>query len=157
MTYLLLFLGVLYFSLFVISFFKVRSNGEEFSFIYPWAFWVGAFVWEDLMIFAALHAIFVLITYLAHDLRYGLLMIGIFWIVRSTGETIYFFLQQFFMPNHHPHYLHPHFEQMKRVFGNISDQKGYILMQMTHQSVVILAAISVALLCLNWQSITAWF
>lgn len=98
MAIILLLLGALYASLFLISFLQVRQGKEEFGFIYQWVFWVGSFVWEDLMVFSAYHLFAVFVTSLLQDLRVGLLMIGVFWVVRSTGETIYFFLQQFHMP-----------------------------------------------------------
>jgi hypothetical protein len=84
-------------------------------------------------------------------------MIGVFWAVRSTGETIYFFLQQFHMPQHHPHQVTGHFAQLERVFGKVSDQKGYILMQIFHQSVVMIAVSAVLLLLVKWSTLPAWF
>jgi hypothetical protein len=157
MTLLLFILGIIYVAMFVTSLIKVRQGTEEFGFIYQWAFWVGAFVWEDLMVFSAYHALVVLVTFLVQDLRVGLLMVGIFWVVRSSGEALYFFLQQFHMPKHHPHNLSSHFHQLEKIFGKVSDQKGYILMQIFHQSAVMFAASGVALLCLHWNQVISWF
>lgn len=157
MALLLAVLAIIYIAMFITSLIKVRQSSEEFGFIYQWAFWVGAFVWEDLMVFSAYHALVVLITFFAQDLRVGLLMVGIFWIVRSSGEALYFFLQQFHLPKHHPHNLSSHFKQLETIFGKVSDQKGYILMQIFHQSAVMLAASSVALLCIHWNQIISWF
>lgn len=143
--------------LFYFSYRKVLRSGERFGIIYHWAFWLGSFVWEDLMVFSIYHAIASVATLIFHDIRIFFLMIGIFWVIRSVGESIYFFLQQFHLPRHYPHELHEFMEPIRRIFGDISDQKGYIILQITHQSVAMLAASGLALLFLHWRSVPAWF
>lgn len=157
MSIILTIVAVIFLVYIFISFREVRDSNNNFEFIYPWAFWVGAFVWEDLLVFSLLHLIFVVLTFLFHDFRVGLLMISIFWLVRSMGETLYFFLQQYHEPKGEPHGLQDHFDSFGPILGNISLQKGYILMQIIHQSVAVLSLSSIILLVINWKNIIQWF
>jgi hypothetical protein len=156
MQYLLATLGLFYISLFFLALSRTRNSEANFTFIYRSAFWLGAFVWEDLMIFSVYHTLAVFTALVLHDLRVGFLMFGIFWAVRSTGEMIYFFLQQFHEPQHHPHHLSAHLVQMRFFLGNISNQKGYILLQTLHQTVIMIAITCIVLLLLNWHNLPAW-
>ncbi len=84
------------------------------------------------------------------DMRYWLLLFILFWIVRSAGETLYFFLQQFIQPKHHPHVLDEHFRFYRRIFGDISEQKCFILTQVVHQTILTLSLFALILLLRSW-------
>lgn len=150
-------LGILFFALFYFSFRKVRNSGEVFGMIYHWMFWMGSFVWEDLMIFSLYHGLATALALIFQDVRIFVLMIGVFWVIRSAGEAIYFFLQQFHLPQHYPHQLNDFFAPIRKIFGPISDQKSYIILQVIHQSNAMIATTGTALLLLNWQNVPAWF
>ena len=55
----------------------------------------GIFAWGDAVIFAPFWIIVSLITLLLQDWYLFLLIISVFWLVRSLGEMIYWFNQQF--------------------------------------------------------------
>lgn len=157
MSLILFLLSIILVLYLIISWNEVRDSQDKFEFTYHWSGWIGAFVWEDILVYSFLHLLFLLTTFLFHDLRIGLMMISIFWIVRSAGETLYFFLQQFHEPEGDPHGLEIHFKKMEPVLGKISMQKSYILMQIFHQSVVVLAISAFMLLMINWENIPTWF
>ncbi|MDH5533039.1 MAG: hypothetical protein OEX81_01265 [Candidatus Pacebacteria bacterium] len=157
MSFILFSLGLIFVLYFLVSWSKVYNSKDSLEFVYQWASFIGAFVWEDLLVFSLLHLIFVIITWISHDLRVGLLLIGIFWSVRSSGEALYFFLQQFHRPKHHPHNLEGHLKSFKPFLGEISQQKGYILMQITHQSVVVISISLTILLLKYWDYLPGWF
>ena len=89
-------------------------------------------------------------------LRIGLLLLTAFWMVRSAGEALYFFLQQFHRPEHEPHNIDLHFRPLRMILGDIATQKGYINMQVFWQVVPMAAITLFTLLVLRWNSIPAW-
>lgn len=59
-------------------------------------YWLyGAFVWADMLIFGIFWVLAGVISLIATDWTLFLLIIAVFWLVRSIGETIYWFNQQF--------------------------------------------------------------
>lgn len=140
--------------LFFLSIKKVRSNKKGCDFIYRWGFFIGAFVWEDLLIFSLFHIGVSVITIIFGDFKLWLLFFVVFWLVRSAGETLYYFLQQFIQPKHHPHYINAHFESLRNIFGNISEQKVFIILQVTMQVVLVVSIVLLFLLLQSWSSIS---
>jgi hypothetical protein len=69
---------------------KGRSMSETQIF---WPY--GGFVWADMVIFGAFWTLTGIISLLLSDWILFLFIISLFWLVRSIGETIYWFLQQF--------------------------------------------------------------
>lgn len=134
------------FSLAVISFGKIKKDLQKLDFIYKFAAVTGAFVWEDMFVFGLLHTAGIIIGFLSGDLRISLLLFLIFWIVRSAGETLYFFLQQFIQPKHHPHDINTLFKPIRWIFGNISEQKCFILLQITYQTILVFSLFGLVLL-----------
>ena len=63
---------------------------------------IGAFVWGDAVIFGLFWTLASGIFYLLNDWILFLLTISLFWAVRSFGETIYWFNQQFSKINRNP-------------------------------------------------------
>ncbi len=138
--------GILNLALSIISIFKIRKNLKNCDFILWWTFIAGAFVWEDMLVFGILHSGLALFSLLMHNNNYWILGFLVFWIVRSAGETLYFFLEQFIVPKHHPHYITEHFVALRKIFGDISDQKAFIIMQVLMQSILIVSIFSLILL-----------
>jgi hypothetical protein len=136
-----------------ISFFKIRRSHKLIEFIYSWGFPFGAFVWEDLFVFSLYGVLTSAISLYLHQIRLGLLFASIFWMVRSAGETLYFFLQQFITPKHDPHNLHKHFEILNKIFGDISYQQSLIIMQVTFQTILMFSFVSIFLLFKNWNQL----
>lgn len=55
----------------------------------------GAFVWADMVIFGAFWILAGLLSLFFADWVLFLLIVSLFWLVRSVGETMYWFQQQF--------------------------------------------------------------
>lgn len=56
---------------------------------------LGSFVWADHVIFGPFWTIVSFMTYFLGDWKLFLLIFSCFWLIRSSGETIYWFFQQF--------------------------------------------------------------
>lgn len=84
---------------------------------------MGAFVWEDVFMISVYGFLASMITYFIGNMKLGILFFLIFWVVRSAGEALYFFLQQFFEPKHHPHNIENHFRLLKKLFKTINHQQ----------------------------------
>lgn len=136
----LYFLLALFISLCLFSIYSIRTGKNTAKFIYGFGFPLGSFVWEDLFVFCIYFTVLTLIAILNSSTKIFLLGFSIFWLVRSVGETIYWFLQQFIVPTHYPHNVSSHLKTMHLIFGNISDQQGMILLQVMFQ-VITMASI----------------
>lgn len=130
----------------ILSVSKIKESPKKLNFIWYWGFLSGAFVWEDMLIFGILHSLVSFFIVFAQNSEIWIIYYLIFWVVRSSGETLYFFLQQFIQPKHHPHKITTHFDQLKKLFGNISDQKCFIIMQVVMQSITVLSLVGLMLI-----------
>jgi hypothetical protein len=144
---------LLFAGLFLLSIRMVRYHKKNLKFIYQWGFLFGAFVWEDLLVFSFYGLITSLITHFLESYRMGLLFFLVFWAVRSGGEAIYFFLQQFVEPKHFPHYVDAHFRLFRRILGPLTYQQCLILMQIIFQIVLMSSIIGLILLTLYWHQL----
>lgn len=115
------------------SWWVIRRSKGQIKFIYAWGAIMGAFVWEDLFLISILHVLISIIVLVVLDVRIALLLLSIYWVVRSTGESAYFMLQQFLEPKHEPHFIDAHFSILRKIFGKISSQQCFILLQVFHQ------------------------
>ncbi|MDP2930642.1 MAG: hypothetical protein Q8N56_03500 [bacterium] len=131
--------------------FKIRQNKEKCDFIYWWGFIAGAFVWEDMLVLGLLHAGIAFMSLALNNNLVWLVGFLVFWIVRSAGETLYFFLQQFIVPPHHPHNIGGHFGPIRKLFGNISDQKCYIISQVSMQSILVICILCLIYILKNYS------
>ena len=139
--------------LIVFSWLKIKNGAQVAEFIYSYGFLIGAFVWEDLLIFSAFGLAASIATIFLNQWKFGLLFYLVFWVVRSAGETLYFFLQQFLVPKHHPHYLNDHFGLLRRLFGKISYQQCLILMQVFFQIIMMTSVVCLITLLFSWNKI----
>lgn len=139
--------------LIVFSFFRIRKGKLLAEFIYSLGFPMGSFVWEDLLVFSIYGLIGSVTATVLDHWKYGLLFFLVFWIVRSAGETLYFFLEQFLEPKHFPHFIDDHFGILRRMFGNISYQQCLIIMQVFMQSITMLSVVGLIILLFSWQSL----
>ena len=143
--------------LFITAYSKIKKSKNVVGFTYFKTFLIGAWVWEDVFILSFLHILLSLLTIIFNDLRVGLLCLLVFWTVRSLGEAIYYMLQQFIQPKFHPHFINEQFSVLRKLFGNISDQKCFILIQVFFQSLLTLSLILLILLMLNWEFLPSNF
>ncbi|MCB9806909.1 hypothetical protein H6768_03370 [Candidatus Peribacteria bacterium] len=150
MSTFLILLVVFFFSLTFIAYRKIVSYKGKIHFTYTWAALMGGFVWEDVLIFSIYGGISSILTLLFRDYRLGILFFLVFWIVRSAGETLYFFLQQFIEPKHDPHAIDNHFVLLRKVFQTLSYQQCLIIMQITFQSIMMFSIAGLILLLKFW-------
>lgn len=130
--------GLLNLCLAFMSYSNIRNSKDNIKFIYNWGFIFGAFVWEDLQVFSLFNIALSVFTVLIGNLLPGMVLMVIFWIVRNAGETLYFMLQQFIEPKHTPHEIDLHFKLLRKFFGKISTQKCFIIMQVFHQTFLVI-------------------
>ncbi len=55
----------------------------------------GAFVYADMVVFGFFWVLIGILTLFLQDWLLFLLILSVFWLIRSIGETMYWFLQQF--------------------------------------------------------------
>lgn len=96
---------------------------------------LGSYVWIDNTIFGLFFTVVSLVCLLFQQWVLFWLAFSIFWTVRSIGEQIYWFLEQFATPHRNPpHTLWPH-----RWFKG---QEVWVVMQITMQCVSVVSIIS---------------
>ncbi len=78
----------------IVSFRKIKKTKHNLDIILPGIIF-GAFVWADLLIFGTFWLIVSAVCLFLNDWILFLLFQSVFWVVRSLGETIYWFNQQF--------------------------------------------------------------
>jgi hypothetical protein len=66
--------------------------------LFPW----GIIAWGDAVIFGTFWFAVSVIVFILNDWILFLLIYSVFWVVRSSGETIYWFNQQFSAVNKNP-------------------------------------------------------
>jgi len=102
---------------------------------------MGAFVWEDIVIFSPLFSLVSLITYVTGRDKFFVLFLFSFWLIRSLGESRYFMLQQLIRPDFHPHNIDKQFTILKNFFKGLNQQQCFILMQVFYQSIAVMSLI----------------
>lgn len=139
--------------LFILSCLNLE-NGEEAKFIF-WAYPLGAFIWEDLVIFSLFNIVATIFVCLVKDLRYMIVIPLCFWLVRAIGETFYWFLQQFNQPAKYPHneYIWEENEWIRALVGEFPNQKFFILYQVSWQVVTVICLVGLVYMFANWKQI----
>lgn len=75
------------------AFYQTKNKKNPFG-LTPHLNWQGSFVWADAVVFSIFWFLSALIG-LFHGTTVFLLILSLFWTIRSLGETIYWFNQQF--------------------------------------------------------------
>lgn len=103
---MLLWQTIIIFLFALISFiFLLRSFREIKNNIYgltPYLFFLGSFVWGDMIVLGPFWITVSVISLLLNNWYLFLLLISIFWIIRSLGEAIYWLNEQFAGKNRNP-------------------------------------------------------
>lgn len=94
----------------------------------------GGLVWGDLVIFGPFWFLISLVVYYLNDWLLFLLILSVFWVVRSFGETIYWFNQQFSKVIRHP----PEKDFFYRILG---DDSVWFVNQIIWQCATVIAII----------------
>ena len=93
-NYLLFFLAIFSFTAFIRAVHQCKNKKNPFG-LTPLYSILGAFVWGDVVVFGLFWffvAVFILIL---KDWLLFLLIISVFWLIRSNGEMIYWLNEQF--------------------------------------------------------------
>jgi len=112
--------------------------------IVPYPFFVfGIFVWGDAVVISMFLFLSSLLSFVLNDWILFLLLISVFWLVRSLGETMYWFNQQFSSINRNP----PKKLAGFRIYQNDSIWFAY---QIFHQCIVVITIITTIYLAYLW-------
>ena len=145
-------LGVLFVSIFffLLSIFEIaKGNITGFEpVIYGFgALLFGAFNWADVLIFSLLWIIISFILMKLKNKDYFSLMFYSFWLIRSTGEMIYSFLQQFH-PETRPWLMYAPRAIMRNSFlGHFILVRYWVVEQVFFQSIAILSLFGLLYSC----------
>lgn len=74
------------------GFYESSKKGNAFGTVH--SFTMGAYVWGDAVVFGAFWFLVSIVTLLLSDWVLFWLIFSLFWVVRSFGETIYWFNEQ---------------------------------------------------------------
>lgn len=105
----------------------------------------GAFVWADMAIFGIFWALSGIVALFLQDWYLFLLIVSLFWLVRSMGETIYWFNQQFSTRKRNP----PEKMLLYKIFKNDSVWFVYQIFWQCMTVVFILASLYLGKLWLS--------
>jgi len=109
----------------------------------PRYFLLGAFVWADSMVLGAFWVAASAITWFFQDWLLFLLLFSIFWLVRSVGETVYWFNQQFSPLNRNP------IEKLPG-YNFVHNDSIWFIYQVLAQCVTVVAAIATLYFAHQW-------
>jgi hypothetical protein len=90
----LIFFAAISFIVFLLGSIKSIKNNNAYGNTFP-LYVMGIFVWGDAMVFGLFWTLASLFSLAIRSWLFFLLVESVFWIVRSFGETIYWFNQQF--------------------------------------------------------------
>lgn len=107
-------------------------------------YWMGIFVWADAVVFGAFWFLVSLsILFIIKSWLLFLLIVSVFYFVRSLGETIYWFNQQFSTINRNP----PHTLRGYKLFKNDSI---WFVYQIWWQCVTVISVITTIYFTVLW-------
>lgn len=101
--------GILNFASFLKGFSQCSKKNNSHG-ITPALSIFGMFVWGDAVVFGIFWTLVSTAVLLLNDWILFLLILSVFWVVRSVGETIYWFNQQFSKVIRHPPEEFPFFK-----------------------------------------------
>jgi hypothetical protein len=142
-TIFILLFGLTALSTFFIALRKCKSHEGRVGKPYKVCELYGSFLWMDHIVLAPFWVIISFGTIILNDSLLFLLILSTFWLIRSIGETIYWFLQQF-----HPR---PGNEPEKFWINKLAPGQGvWFLNQLFWQCVSVLTLISTVYLFSLW-------
>lgn len=141
-TWLVELYGVLSFLIFGKSLYELKKGKSTFKET-PHLFWMGIFVRADAVIFGFFWFLASLASYLLKDWLLFLLIVSVYWVVRSLGETHYWLNQQFSSHNHNP-------PENMRGYKIFKDKSIWFVYQITWQCITVVSAITTIYLVNAW-------
>ncbi len=153
-TFLLIWLVINVVAL-ITSYLSLRDAGQEVTFIVPWGTLWTAYIWEDLLVFSIFNILGVIIVKLIKDNRYFILLQILFFLIRAIGEIFYWFLQQFTINTPYPHnqYDWENNPICNAIFGQLSDQKYFIIYQISWQVIIVFLITGLIYVLKNWDKL----
>lgn len=109
----------------------------------PYLFPFGIFVWGDAVVFGLFWTLVSIVVYLVQDWILFLLIFSVFWAVRSFGETIYWFNQQFSKINRNP-------PEKFRLYKIFHDDSVWFIFQIFFQCIAVISIIFSIYLAKIW-------
>lgn len=134
--------GLVNFGLFLKGLYESNKKNNAFGLTRRYSCF-GMFVWGDAVVFGIFWAIASLISLILNDWYLFLLIISVFWLVRSIGETIYWFLQQFATVKRDQ----PHTLNFYKIFHN---ESVWFVHQIIWQCVTVASLITTVYLFAKW-------
>lgn len=104
---------------------------------------ISAFVWVDAIVFGAFFALASLLCLILQDFILFLLIFFVFWTIRSVGEQMYWFHEQFSLKHKNP----PHTLWPSKFFKG---EEVWIVMQIVLQCISVVSLISSVYLFSIW-------
>ena len=104
---------------------------------------ISAFVWVDTIVFGAFFALASLLCLILQDFILFLLIFSVFWTIRSIGEQMYWFNEQFALKHKNP----PHTLWPSKFFKG---EEVWIVMQIVLQCISVISLISSVFLFSIW-------
>jgi hypothetical protein len=104
---------------------------------------LGMFVWGDVLILSIFWFFVGIISLLLQDWLLFLLICSAFWLVRSVGETIYWFLQQFAVVKRDP-------PESLAGYGFVKNESIWFIYQVMWQCLTVISLISTIYLTFIW-------
>jgi len=128
--------------LFIISIIQItRGNITGFEpLVYGFGFLLyGAFNWADVSVFTLLWIIIALMLFRIRQKEYFFVAYFSFWLIRSSGEVLFSFLQQF-SPHYQPWLLYAPRALMQNTYlGHFILVRYWVVEQIFFQSIAVLA------------------
>lgn len=119
----------------IISAFQIAQG--NFAGFEPLLYWFGlpygSFIWGDLLVFSLLWLAISLVLLKIENPRFFWIAFFAFWAVRSSGEAMYWFIQQF-NPKSIPW---PQLFPRVWILKGLSNKEFWVFNQVTHQSIAI--------------------
>lgn len=113
---LLILLATISFLTFLFALHQVKNKKGAYTRVPQPFLLFGSFVWADHVIFGLFWTIATIICLLLNDYLLFVLIVSVFWLVRSVGESMYWFLQQFSQIERNP----PESFRIHKIFQNNS-------------------------------------
>ena len=117
-------------------------KNNPYGLTYPFNI-IGAFVWADTVVFGAFWTLVCLVSLALSNWLLFLLFVSLFWLVRSVGETLYWFNQQFSSRNRNP----AHTLWISKIFPGDS---SWVAMQIFWQCTTVVTLITSLTLIRLW-------
>lgn len=93
--FIIILYGIIAFIAFISSFNACHRQKKSFEDTPVWSIFFTGFVQADNVVFGLFWTAIAILTLLLNDWLLFLLTLSLFWLVRSLGETIYWFFHQF--------------------------------------------------------------